>query len=144
MKFETKIISLKYIIFSNNHSISKIFIRIIQLILFLLLFIIYLKFIKIKNSPKFLSSYKHYIKDCFNLKNYKRIKIKSNNTLYVSICLPAYNMKKYIEKSILSILNQSFQNFEIIIVNDNSNDNTKDIILRLQSKYDRIKLIKSL
>ena len=50
-------------------------------------------------------------------------------------------MKKYIEKSILSILNQSFQNFEIIIVNDNSNDNTKDIILRLQSKYDRIKLI---
>ena len=38
-------------------------------------------------------------------------------------------------------LHQSFQNFEIIIVNDYSNDTTKDIIKRLQLKDNRIKII---
>ena len=50
-------------------------------------------------------------------------------------------MEKYIEKALFSILNQSFQDFEIIIVNDNSEDNT-DIILKKFSFYDkRIKII---
>ena len=60
---------------------------------------------------------------------------------YVSICLPAYNMKNYIEKAIISILNQSFQNFEIIIVNDHSEDKTLEVIKKLQLKDSRIKLI---
>ena len=50
-------------------------------------------------------------------------------------------MKNYIEKSILSILNQSFQNFEIIIVNDCSNDNTLNIVKKMKLKEKRIKLI---
>ena len=77
------------------------------------------------------------------LKNYKRTKIKNfkNFIPYISICLPVYNMKKYIEQGILSILNQSFQNFEILIVNDFSNDNTIDIIMKLQLKDNRIRLI---
>ena len=37
-------------------------------------------------------------------------------------------MEKYIEKVIYSILNQSFHDFEIILVNDNSNDKTESII----------------
>ena len=50
-------------------------------------------------------------------------------------------MEKYIEKALFSILNQSFQDFEIIIVNDNSEDNT-DIILKKFGFYDkRIKII---
>ena len=48
---------------------------------------------------------------------------------------------KYIEKAMLSILNQSFQDFEIIIVNDFSNDNTYNLINRLQSEDNRIKII---
>jgi glycosyltransferase involved in cell wall biosynthesis len=50
-------------------------------------------------------------------------------------------MNKYIERTILSILNQSFQDFEIIIVNDNSKDDTANIIKRLQLEDKRIKLI---
>jgi glycosyltransferase involved in cell wall biosynthesis len=50
-------------------------------------------------------------------------------------------MNKYIERTILSIINQSFQDFEIIIVNDNSKDNTEEIIKRLQLEDNRIKLI---
>ena len=50
-------------------------------------------------------------------------------------------MEKYIKKTLISILNQSFQNFEIIIVNDYSNDESEKIIKQLQLKDTRIKLI---
>ena len=50
-------------------------------------------------------------------------------------------MENYIEKVILSILNQSFQDFEIIIVNDHSNDKTENIIKEIASKDKRIKYI---
>ena len=49
-------------------------------------------------------------------------------------------MEKYIERAFLSIINQSFQDFEIIIVNDNSNDNTEHIIKNLQFKEKRLKI----
>jgi len=50
-------------------------------------------------------------------------------------------MQDYIEKNLLSIINQSFQDFEIIIVNDDSEDETENIIKRIQLKDDRIKLV---
>jgi len=50
-------------------------------------------------------------------------------------------MENYIEKVVFSIINQSFQDFEIIIVNDNSNDNTESIIKKLILKDNRIKSI---
>ena len=50
-------------------------------------------------------------------------------------------MQDYIERNLLSILNQSFQNFEIIIVNDGSDDETENIIYRFQSTDTRIKLL---
>ena len=118
-------------------SFIKLYIYTIKLILIYLILYIFSK----NNNEKLYSyKYRHFIRDCFNLKRYyrKTIKIKSP---YVSICLPAYNMKNYIEQSILSILNQSFQNFEIIIVNDHSNDKTLEVIKKLQLKDERIKLI---
>ena len=51
-------------------------------------------------------------------------------------------MEKYIESALLSIINQSFQLFEIIIINDNSNDETENLIKRFQSKDKRIKYFK--
>ena len=50
-------------------------------------------------------------------------------------------MEKYIKQNMLSILNQSFQDFEIIIINDNSNDDTEKIIKELQLEDARIILI---
>ena len=90
-----------------------------------------------------MARYKHYINDCRNFKKYKRKEIK-NDIPYFSICLPAFNMESYIKKVILSILNQSFQDFEIIIVNDNSNDKTEFIIKEILSKDKRIKAINHL
>jgi glycosyltransferase involved in cell wall biosynthesis len=46
----------------------------------------------------------------------------------VTVIMPAYNAEKYIGEAIKSILNQTFQDFEFIIFNDGSTDNTEDII----------------
>ncbi|NMH75296.1 glycosyltransferase family 2 protein [Bacillus sp. RO2] len=56
----------------------------------------------------------------------------------VSIILPAYNCEKYISKCIESILVQTFQDFELIIVNDGSNDNTEKIIQHFIKNDSRI------
>ena len=57
----------------------------------------------------------------------------------ISVILPVFNGEKYINKSIESVLNQSFMDFELIIINDGSNDNTLDVINSFSD--DRIKLI---
>jgi len=126
-------------IFINNY-INKI------IICFLLNLSWIFIFLNIKFYPRKLIDkneirpYIKYINDCKKHKRYNRIKIINENP-YISICIPALNMKKYIERTILSIINQSFQDFEIIIVNDNSKDDTADIIKRLQLEDNRIKLI---
>lgn len=50
----------------------------------------------------------------------------------VSVCIPAYNNADYILDTINSILNQSYKNIELIIVDDNSKDNTLEIIESVQ------------
>ena len=57
----------------------------------------------------------------------------------ISVILPVFNGEKYIRKSIDSVLNQSFQDFELIIVNDGSTDDTIDIINSFSD--DRITII---
>ena len=84
--------------------------------------------------------FKKYIRDCENLKKYNRKKLYNKNP-YISICIPALNMENYIEHNLFSIINQSFQNFEIIIVNDGSTDQTEIIIKNIQLADKRIKLL---
>ena len=60
---------------------------------------------------------------------------------FLSICISAYNCENYIEKAVLSIINQSFRDFEIIIVNDYSIDHTYEILIKLQKQDERIKII---
>ena len=47
----------------------------------------------------------------------------------VSVIIPVYNMEKYIEKCLDSIINQTMKNIEVIIINDGSTDNSEQIIL---------------
>ncbi|HWY12168.1 MAG TPA: glycosyltransferase family 2 protein [Bacteroidia bacterium] len=57
----------------------------------------------------------------------------------ISICIPSYNNADYITETISSVLNQTYQNFEIIIVDDCSKDNTVELIKSIADP--RIKLV---
>lgn len=59
----------------------------------------------------------------------------------ISIIVPAYNASKYIEKCLNSILSQTYKNFEIIVVNDGSTDNTLDILKKCSEQSDKIKIV---
>ena len=50
----------------------------------------------------------------------------------VTVYIPAYNYGKYIEKAIQSVLNQTMRDWELIIINDGSTDNTSDILKKYE------------
>ena len=57
--------------------------------------------------------------------------------------VPVYNTEKYLESCLLSLVNQTYKNFEIIIVDNYSNDNSFKIAQEFENKYDNIKIFKS-
>jgi len=58
-----------------------------------------------------------------------------------SIIIPAYNAEKYLSNTLESLINQSYQNFEVIIVNDGSADSTQAVIDSYCQKYSNFKSI---
>lgn len=59
----------------------------------------------------------------------------------VSVIIPCYNLENYIKGSVETVLNQTYNNLEIIIVDDGSKDKSVEIIRKLQKRDNRIKLI---
>ena len=59
----------------------------------------------------------------------------------VSIIIPTYNRAKLLSRAIKSVLDQTFKDFELIIVDDGSTDNTKGVVEEFQKKDSRIKYI---
>ena len=58
-----------------------------------------------------------------------------------SIIIPVYNVERYLQECVKSVLEQSFQNFEIILVDDGSKDNSGKLCDELSEKNDTIKVI---
>ena len=56
----------------------------------------------------------------------------------VSIIVPIYNVSEYLERCIKSLINQTYKNIEIVLVNDGSTDNSLDICKKYQNKDKRI------
>lgn len=59
----------------------------------------------------------------------------------ITIIIPVYNVEKYIERCINSLLNQTIQNFNILLIDDGSKDNSLSIIKKYASEYDFINYI---
>lgn len=115
------------IIFSNIGNI---------VILLIIIFVLYISLRKID-----LRFYRSYINICKKLIKVNKEEVNIKIPPFYSICIPVYNMEKYIQMSIISVLNQSFRNFEIVIINDFSDDNSENIIKKLQYENPNIKLI---
>ncbi len=62
-------------------------------------------------------------------------------TPIVSVLLPVYNGQPYLEKAVQSILGQTFEDFEFIIINDGSADGSKAVLERFADRDDRIRLV---
>ena len=59
----------------------------------------------------------------------------------VSIIIPVYNVEKYIDECILSAINQTLDDMEIIVIDDKSTDSSLDILNKYKEKYDFVKII---
>lgn len=59
----------------------------------------------------------------------------------ITLILPIFNGEKYISRCIDSVLNQTYKNFELIIINDGSTDKSLNIIKKYAKKDNRIKII---
>lgn len=63
--------------------------------------------------------------------------------LKVSVCIPCYNSEKFIAKTIQSVLNSTYKNFDLIIIDNCSKDNTVNIVKGFQKRYKNIFLYKN-
>ena len=59
----------------------------------------------------------------------------------ISVIIPIYNVEKYLEKCIQSIINQTYRNLEIILVDDGSTDSSGEIADKYKKLDNRVKVI---
>ncbi len=82
--------------------------------------------------------------DLLNFKNSEVAEsrpIKTLNGPLVSVVMPVFNVAPYLDASIMSVLNQTYENIELIIVDDASTDNGMNIIKMYEKQDSRIKVI---
>ncbi len=79
---------------------------------------------------------------------YRKRKLKKNPPLlnydyhpFVSVLIPCHNESEVIEKTALNVLELQYSDFEIILIDDRSTDDTASIVRNLAEKYDKIKAI---
>ena len=72
----------------------------------------------------------------------KEKNINLEDLYFVSVIMPTYNRKNFIAESINSVLNQTFKNFELLIVDDGSDDGTEEFIKESYHDLDNIKYLK--
>ena len=69
------------------------------------------------------------------------MEFNKEKSVMISVIMSVYNAEKYLDLAIESILNQSFRDFEFIIIEDCSTDNSLEILKNYAEKDSRIKII---
>ena len=59
----------------------------------------------------------------------------------ISVIIPVYNAEQYIKRCLNSVLNQTFNDYEIIMVNDGSTDGSLEILKKYESQNSKLKVI---
>ena len=66
------------------------------------------------------------------------------NKPFISVIIPVYNCEKTIETAIDSIINQTYKNLEIIVIDDNSSDGTREVVQGIMTRANgKVKLVKT-
>lgn len=65
----------------------------------------------------------------------------NKHTELISVVVPVYNASESVEATLQSIINQTYKNFEILVINDGSTDDSQEVIEELMLTYPNIKLI---
>ena len=76
---------------------------------------------------------------CIKIMNHIEIKYKRNNKK-ISVIIPNYNNEAHIKKTVLSILNNTYKNLEVIVVDDCSTDRSMNILLQSFGNNGRVKI----
>jgi len=71
--------------------------------------------------------------------NNKIFKVKKNP--FVDVIMPNYNKSQYLEESINSIIYQDYKNWNLIIIDNASTDDSKKVLDKFKSRYDKIKVV---
>lgn len=61
----------------------------------------------------------------------------------VSVIIPAFNVENYIAEAVYSVLNQDYDSFEVIIIDDGSDDETYNIICEISKVHSNVKILKT-
>ncbi len=99
---------------------------IIFLILFMSLYMIYM-YIAVKHQRRKLRK--------------SPLKYNEKFTPFISILIPCHNEAVVIKDTIENILDVDYKNYEIIVIDDRSTDNTKDVLKEIEKKYDKVKIL---
>lgn len=64
--------------------------------------------------------------------------INENYKPFVTVMIPAHNEESVITKTVQNILEMDYENFEVIVIDDRSEDNTANVITKLENTYDKV------
>ena len=64
-----------------------------------------------------------------------------SNNIIVDVIMPNYNKAKFLDESINSVINQKYKDWNLFIIDNFSNDNSKNILEKFENKFPNIKII---
>ena len=71
----------------------------------------------------------------------KKVPASMMKTPDISVIVPIYNVARYLEQCLTSLVNQTHENIEYICINDGSTDNSPEILNSFASRYPQIRVI---